>query len=203
MPDLQMNVFVALLAAGQSSRFGSTKQTVGIDGIPMVQRALATAAEVCGNRVITVIGHDWESVLAACAAQAGFVVMNENYKGGLGTSIAAAARACCRSADALVVLMADQPLVTAQHLRTLVERWSGSATEIVASAYDGTEGPPVLFPRETFAELGSLGGDKGARALLRDPRFKLRTVPLEAGAVDIDTPMDLARLSVRPDGGDV
>lgn len=193
MPNRQQRVFAAILAAGQSSRFGSTKQTVEIDGVPMVRRALVTAAEVCGDRVVTVIGHDWEAVLAACAARAGFVVVNENYKDGFGTSIAAAARACRQSADALLVQLADQPLVTSQHLQTLVDSWSGSATEIVASAYDETEGPPVLFPRGAFAQLTALDGDAGARALLHDPRFTVKTVPFEPGAVDIDTPLDLAR----------
>jgi len=197
MPDRQQTVFAAILAAGQSSRFGSTKQTVELDGIPLVERAAAMAARVCESRVITVIGHDWETVLGACAAQPGFVVVNEDYKNGLGTSIAAAASACRRCADALLVLLADQPLVTAEHLQTLIDSWSGSDTEIVASAYDDTEGPPVLFPSAVFDDLRSLQGVQGARLLLRDDRFRLTTVRFEPAAVDIDTPLDLAAIQRR------
>jgi molybdenum cofactor cytidylyltransferase len=90
--------------------------------------------------------------------------------------------------------LADQPLVTAEHLRQLIDSWSGLENEIVATAYSGTQGPPVLFPRDTFDALRSLTGDRGARTILDDSRFSLKTVQFEPAAIDIDTPADLASL---------
>jgi molybdenum cofactor cytidylyltransferase len=197
MPDRQHTIFAAVLAAGSSSRFGSTKQAVELDGLSLVQRAMATAAEVCENRVVTVIGHDWATVLKLVNSQSGFAVFNEDYENGLGTSIAAAARACQRCADAMLVVLADQPLITAGHLQSLIDRWSGADDEIVATAFAGTHGPPVLFPSGAFSALHSLMGDQGARALLRDRRFSLKTVHFEAAAVDIDTPADLTAVVNR------
>lgn len=194
MTDLQQTIFAAVLAAGCSSRFGTTKQAVALDGVPLVRRAIEAATEVCDDRVITVIGHDSAVVLKAMNSHSGFIVVNEDYARGLGSSIATATRVCYRCADALLLLLADQPLVTAEHLRQLLDSWSGLENEIVATAYSGTQGPPVLFPRGTFDTLRSLTGDRGARAILNDSRYSLKTVQFEPAATDIDTPADLAPL---------
>ncbi|MGB5449052.1 MAG: nucleotidyltransferase family protein [Woeseiaceae bacterium] len=194
MPDLEPTVFAAVLAAGSSSRFGSTKQAVLLDGIPLVQRTINTAVRVCGIRVLAVIGHDADAVLAAIGSEPCFIAVNEEHGKGLGSSIATAAHACRGHADALLLLLADQPLITPQHLRSLVKSWSGAANEIVASSYSGTEGPPVLFPSGAFEALQSLAGDRGAHSLFHDRRFTLKTVPFDPAATDIDTPADLAAL---------
>jgi molybdenum cofactor cytidylyltransferase len=195
MPTPAHTLFAAVLAAGCSSRFGSTKQAATLDEIPLVRRAIDTAASACEDRVITVLGHDLATVYRAMGTHSGFIVVNDAYQEGLGSSIAAAARACGPQVDALLLLLADQPLVTPQHLQTLINRWSGADDEIVATAYNGALGPPVLLPRATFDDLRGLGGDQGARALLSDDRFQLKTVRFEAAAVDIDTIQDLAALT--------
>ena len=198
MSNQPRKIFAAILAAGDASRFGSTKQAATLGGIPLVRKAIETAADVCGERVITVIGHDPETVVGAVAAAPGFIVVNENYQDGLGTSIAVAAHTCRNYADAILLLLADQPLVTAEHLQALIDNWSGADDEIVATAFADTVGPPVLFPRGSFSALAALTGDHGAREILRDSRFSIKTVRFDAAAVDIDTPADLASLS----GGD-
>ncbi len=195
MPTPQQPPFAVVLAAGLSSRFGRTKQTVTIDGVALVERAFEAAHAACGDRCITVVGHDAAAVLRAMKANSGFVVVNEDYETGLGSSIAAAARACGAHADALLILLADQALVTAEHLQALIDAWSGADDEIVATAYDDTQGPPVLLPRATFKDLCALTGDVGARGLFQDGRFNLKTVRFEPAAVDVDTPDDLAALT--------
>lgn len=179
------------MAAGRSTRFGSTKQVAEVGGVPLVRRATAAAQRVCGKKVLTVIGHDMARVLAVLADDSGFVVVNDDYETGLASSIVRAVNACRSDAAALLVLMADQALVSAEHLQGLLEEWSGSDDEIVATAYAGTAGPPVLFARGTFADLIALHGDTGARALFDDERFVLKTVLFEPAAIDVDTTADL------------
>lgn len=182
------------MAAGRATRFGATKQLAELGGMPLVRRAAAAAQRVCGENVLTVIGHDMASVLSALGDDSGFVVVNDDYASGLASSIARAVAACRSDAGALLVLMADQALVTAEHLQSLLDAWSGGDDEIVATAYDGTAGPPVLFANGTFADLLALEGDTGARALFDDERFVLKTVLFEPAATDIDTAADLAAL---------
>lgn len=188
-------VFVIVLAAGSASRFGGAKQLAPIDGRPMVVNAVRTAARACGDRTILVTGHESRRIAEACAGAAGFIVVNERYRDGIGTSIAAAVSRLRHVAGAIVVSLADQPLVTAEHLRALVGAWNGADDEIVASGFAGTEGPPALFGRGCFAELAALEGDNGGRALFHDSRFSVTTVAFEPAAIDVDTPADLRRIS--------
>lgn len=195
MTDIRHDVFAAIMAAGCSTRFGSTKQVAELCGTPLVRHATAAAQQVCGENVITVIGHDMSRVLAVLGDDSGFVIVNDDYETGLASSIVRAVHACGSDAAALLLLMADQALVTAEHLQCLLNEWSGSDDEIVATAYAGTAGPPVLFARGTFADLKGLRGDAGARALFDDERFVLKTVLFEPAATDVDTAADLAALS--------
>ena len=91
-------------------------------------------------------------------------------------------------------MLADQPAVTADDLRRLVNTWLRQPNCIVAAQYAGTAGVPAIFPREDFAALSTLRGDAGARALLQRAGDRLVRVPLPSAAIDIDTPEDLAKL---------
>ena len=179
------------MAAGYASRFGATKQLAVFDGVPLVQHAIAAARQVFGGKLLTVLGHDSAAVAGALGPDAGFAVVNDDYARGLGGSIARAANALAGDADAIVVLLADQPMITARHLAALKDAWSGAADEIVATAFADTCGPPVLFPRDCFDELAALQGDSGGRHLLENDRFAVKRIIFEGAAVDIDNPADL------------
>jgi len=187
-------VFAAVLAAGGSQRFGRSKMLESIQGETLVGRATSLAREVCGDCSILVAGHESAAVTSAAGDAPQFVIVNDHYEEGIGGSIALAAKAVSHVADALLLLLADQPLVTAQHLRALMSHWQGADDEIVATAFAETMGPPVLFPRGAFDALGELTGDQGAKSLLQSSRFDVRTIPFEDAAIDIDTPADLKKL---------
>jgi CTP:molybdopterin cytidylyltransferase MocA len=188
-------VFAAVLAAGRSRRFGRSKQLEDFEGEPLVRRAAELAREVCGDRTVLVAGHESAAVIEAAGDAPRYLAVNERYADGIGGSIALVARAVSHVADAVLLLFADQPLITAGHLRTLIDNWSGADDEIMATAFSGTVGPPVLFPRGAFEALGKLSGDKGAKSVLEDPTFKLQAIPFEDAAVDIDTPADVERIT--------
>ena len=192
-PASRENVFVIVLAAGRASRFGATKQLAEFDGQVLVRRAVETAAAVAGDRLALVVGHDWQAVTAACQPLPGFLLVNDGYQRGIGSSIGLAARTLRHAADAFVIVLADQPLITADHLRALIEAWSGSVDEIVATGFSGTLGVPALLPSGCFDDLASLDGDVGAKGLLADERFSVRSIGFTPAAVDIDRPEDLGR----------
>ena len=194
MADSDYRIFALVLAAGRGSRFGATKQLVEIDGQTLVARAARLARRVCGDRSVLVTGHDWQAVADAAEDACRFLVVNEIHERGLGTSIAAGVSAVRHAADAILLLLADQPLITGEHLEALRGYWSGNPREILASNYAGTRGPPVILPRDTFDDLVRLDGDRGANRLFEDRRFVVETVPFEPAAADVDTPADLESL---------
>lgn len=196
-PGPDVTVFVAVLAAGTGSRFGGDKQLAEYNGQTLVSRAVDIANQAVAGNTLLVAGHHSAAVIDSCRQQQGFAVVNDDYKAGLGSSIAAAVRSLPESATALILQLADQPLVTPGHLKNLIEAWSGDPMAIVASEYSETVGPPVLFSRGAFEELALLTDDKGAKNLFTDERFSVRRLRFEPAAVDVDTQDSLNRVVRR------
>ena len=192
-PDNRGNVFAIVLAAGSASRFGRTKQLEVIQGKTLVGRAMSVARDVCGIRTILVAGHESVPVIGA-AGELGYAVVNDDYEAGIGGSIATAVRAIAHVADAILLTLADQPLITATHLESLLDTWSGNDDEIVATSFADALGPPVLFPPSAFDTLTEISGDVGAKSLLDAEAFNVKAVSFADAELDIDTPEDLSRL---------
>ncbi len=158
-------------------------------------RIAAEAAQAATpHRVLLVTGHDAAAVAAACGDAADRVVDNPDFERGMGTSIARGVGMLGRDVAGVIVALADQVLVDAGHLRSLLRAWSGAGDHNVATRFGGIAGPPALFGRAAMAELALLDADEGAREILRSPGFSLSEVAFEAAAHDIDTPADLEAL---------
>lgn len=185
-------LFAIVLAAGKASRFGATKQLAIIEGTTLVARAIRRAESVCGDRSVLVTGMDWQAVAAASEPLCGYLVVNSEYEDGISGSLKAGIAAVSAAAGAVLLMLADQPLVTTTHLRNLVATWHKSPDSIIASAYSTTTGPPVIFPRAYFSELLSVDGDRGAKSVLDANSDRLLVVEFEAASIDIDHPDDLA-----------
>lgn len=188
---------VIVLGAGKSERFGTAKLLAEFRGKPLLHHSLLAAQGACPGDVCLVVGHKSDEIANSAQGLADIVVANEDYANGIGSSIACGIRACGKQADAVVVMLADQPLVSFSHLSELMQTWTGDPDEIVASGFSGVSGPPVLFASGLFSQLGQLSGDVGARKILDDNAQAVRTVDFEAASVDIDTPEDLQALVDR------
>ena len=183
-----------VLAAGESTRFGATKQLARLDGEPLCLRAIRSAEAICGPRTVLVTGHDRAAVASACEPLAGFMVFNPDYRLGLSSSLAAGVRAIRDVSDAVLIMLADQPMISVEHLSTLAATWSASSDSIVASGYADTAGPPVVFPKRFYAALLSMEGDRGAKGVIADNAGHAIVVECAEAAVDVDRPGDLEKL---------
>ena len=193
-PPSTPRIRACVLAAGLSSRFGATKLVHKVRGQPLVQHALEAAQETCHGQVTLVVGHDAEAIQTAAGGLFDSVVTNDQYQDGIGSSIATGIRACRNGADAILVILGDQPLVTGEHLANIIAAWTGNESEIIATLFDDISCPPILFPRGAFDALSALSGDLGAREVLKNNKFDIRTVEFPPAQYDVDTPEDLQRI---------
>ena len=193
-------IIAIVLAAGKAERFGRTKLIAELNGKPLLQYSLAAAQQACPGNVCLVAGHDADKVIAAAAGIPDRVVVHSSYANGMGSSIAAGVDACATDADAILLLLADQPLITGQYLQQLIQTWTGNDTEIIASGFDDVRSPPILFPEKSFTALRNLSGDQGARSVLASDDFAAAGITCEDARFDIDRLADLEFFDRNQDG---
>jgi CTP:molybdopterin cytidylyltransferase MocA len=216
-----------LLAAGEGSRFGQPKALVELNGQTLAERGVSLLRAGGADPILVVVGavpvelhgthtvynSQWRtgmgsslraalqalsdasatsaaSTSAGTAEAADSTEVGSSSDTGVGTGIG-------RDVGAVVVALADQPLVGAEAVARLIAAYRDGATVAVA-AYDGQARNPVLLARECWADVIAMAtGDQGARTFLR-ARPDLVTV-VECGDTgrpdDIDTPADLARIA--------
>ncbi len=91
-------------------------------------------------------------------------------------------------------MLADQPLITADHLTKLIRKCVAVPRAIAATSFADTVGAPAVFSRHYFGQLLELRGDMGARPLIMQHREQTISLRFDDAAVDIDRPEDLSDL---------
>jgi nicotine blue oxidoreductase len=188
---MRTRVAGVLLAAGKGTRLGRPKALVEIAGESLVDRGVAMLRAGGAVPIVVVTGAATVEPLGA------LIVHNPDWRSGMGSSLVAGLTALPEAALAVVIALADQPLVGSQAVRRLIAAHHEGASVAVA-AYDGQPRNPVLIAREHWPEvIAASVGDVGARAFLRS-RGDLVTL-VECGDTgspdDVDTPADLARVT--------
>jgi molybdenum cofactor cytidylyltransferase len=186
-----------IIAAGSSSRLGQPKQLLVSQEETLLHRAIRLANEVDTHPVLVVLGAHREQIELGVDLSAARVVVNPDWEEGMAASIRVAILALrerASGAAGVLLMVCDQPAVTAEHLRRMLAAFEQDRNSAIASVYAGKRGIPAIFPRASFAELLALRGDTGARGLLSDPNRQVIELALEGGGVDIDRPEDLLHL---------
>jgi molybdenum cofactor cytidylyltransferase len=123
-------------------------------------------------------------------------VFNPLWEAGMASSIRTGVEALIGAgADAAILLLCDQPHVTADVISRLVEARRATGSPLVASAYGGGFGVPALFDMTLFAELTRLEGAAGAKQVIKRHASEAHFLPFPGGEVDVDTPDDFTRLT--------
>lgn len=187
-----------LLAAGGSSRLGRPKQLVRYRGKALIRHAAEALVDAGCSPVGVVLGYEVGGSTAELSDLAVDIFINEEWKSGMGSSIVHGIRQLLLIEPALaavLITLCDQPQITHEYLERFLVLFRDSGAGIISSEQRDIKGVPALFSRDHFDELLSLRGDIGARDLIRRSG-KVATIRTDAVFSDVDTPEDLAKLSI-------
>jgi molybdenum cofactor cytidylyltransferase len=221
-PNGMPNIGTVILAAGESSRLGQPKQLVQFRGKSLVRRIVDAATEAGCEPILIVTGSDAAAETSMrpphlnplplkrgeerttsralvdligreLKQTSATLVENENWRGGIGSSIRRGVQSLIDNAsnlEAIVVLVCDQPFVDARTIKGLIALREKTNKPLVASAYSGTLGVPALFDRSCFPELIELSDESGAKSIIMRNRERVAEFPFPQGEIDIDTVAD-------------
>lgn len=184
-----------ILAAGESTRFGSPKQLLDWKGKPFVRQIAETALRAGLEPVLVVTGFRHPDVESALRDLPVTIVHNFGYTQGQSASIKAGVEALPSKTGATIFLLADQPQIPVEVVRALTEAHARDLPTILAPLVrEERRANPVLFDRVAFPHLLQLTGDTGGRAIF--DKFRVSYLPWHDDTLlfDVDKPEDYERL---------
>jgi molybdenum cofactor cytidylyltransferase len=187
-----------ILAAGTSSRIGEDrhKLLLPLGDRPVIAHVLDAVLASQARPVLLVLGHRSAQLRAVLAPYLAHPevhpVDNPHYQQGMSTSIHAGITELAHlvpDCDSALIMLGDQPLLSAAILDTLIEARHTTHSRIIAPLYQGQRGNPVLFERNLFPELREVQGDEGGRAVLTRHRTEVTSIELGSthANYDVDT----------------
>jgi CTP:molybdopterin cytidylyltransferase MocA len=197
----RMRLGAVLLAAGEAKRMnGINKLALEMQGVPLLKRALFALSGAGVDEVAVVLGHEADALEPLVRDFPVSVVRNERYREGQMSSVHAGLAALPGPFDAVLICLADQPLLSGQDIQALVgafkKREHGFA---VVPTVHGRRGNPVILDWNAREEILAGGNDLGCRQLLeRNPEgVAAFTTENDHYVIDLDTPEDLRTLEAR------
>ncbi|WP_163323601.1 nucleotidyltransferase family protein [Draconibacterium mangrovi] len=191
------NIPIVLLAAGASLRMGQSKPLLRWGGQSLIEHQLNTLLST-GNPVVVVLGNQAENIIPILHDLPVKFTINENWEQGMGTSIAAGVKFVDQlfpDCKAVLITLIDQPLITTDHLNTLLADFEpGDQQIIVSQAELGWQGVPVIFDRFYFKELSELSGKQGAKTIFRNYIHQVKAIACGDILEDMDTPAQYIKL---------
>lgn len=200
-----------LLAAGASSRMGENKLSLPIGETFIGNMSLKAALFSKLDHVLIITSQEkkaeWLNALDLDIKKSTFpcsweeIISHESNQGQSASLKTGIEHAQKMRAEAVVILLGDQPFMTADKINQVIDIYSASVESDPVPFFSahrnfGTIMPPILFPESFFFDLLSLSGDTGARILLKEIKFQHGMFIDSEDLItftDIDTPEDYIR----------
>ena len=192
-----MTVAAVVLAAGGSRRLGQPKQLLAYRGATLLDATLAMARSAGLAQVVVALGGAADEVSGRVDLSGVDVVLNPDFADGCSTSIRSALARVSDDAQGVVLLLGDQPGVTAATVEALV---TGAREHAVGvCAYDDGPGHPLWFRRSMFETLVGLHGDKAVWKLVDAGDDVVHVAVAGRAPRDVDTWDDYQSLLGEPE----
>lgn len=191
-------VGAVLLVAGEGARMGGRpKSLLELGGVPLIRRQLIALSGAGVDEVVVVLGHHAEHIEPVVQAFPVTLARNLAPQDGQVSSLRIGLAALTGKLDAVLVALADQPLINAQDITSLIAAYKKRAegTSVVVPMVGGEPGNPVMFSAEVREQILGSGANVGCRQWRAANRQAVHAFVTDNRRfrVDVDTEDDIAR----------
>jgi molybdenum cofactor cytidylyltransferase len=198
-------VYGIVLASGFSRRMGKQKLLLSWQNTPLLEHVLTTAQNSSLREVLSIIPAGDEECSRINKQSNCHTVYNDNPERGIGYSLALGVKQIPRTADAVIILLGDQPELKRDDIENVILRYqdllenqSDSKVIIQTQYTDNKVGHPILFSKHFFSDISQLDGDRGGNSIITSNlKYKSLVESKHAYPDDIDTIEDFNRLLDR------
>jgi molybdenum cofactor cytidylyltransferase len=198
LTPIESNIAIIIPAAGASRRLGSPKQLLKWGSSTLLSHAMKTAEELDQKEIVVVLGAHYDKIRSEIDDNSIQILKNEDWKKGLGSSIAVGVEYLLNAKDdydAVLIMLADQPLITALYLKAMIEKFKVDQNQIVTTGYEsGKHGVPAVFGKKYFNDLSALTGDRGAGELIKKSASFVTSIGVTPAISDVDTEEDYNKI---------
>lgn len=183
---------VLILAAGSSSRMGTSKQMLPVDGTSLLAKTISTVIHSNLEDIVVVLGSNADEHRIAANEFPVTTIINNDWHKGMGTSIRVGVKHFQANdvIKGIIILVCDQPRLTADVIVSIIDKQKQTHKSVIASHYANTLGVPALFMRNFFDRLLTLDDDQGAKRIILNDRNQVSEVEFPDGGIDLDTKED-------------
>ncbi len=179
-------VSAILLAAGESKRMGEPKLLMPFGRSTILEQTIDNLLNSAVSEVIVVLGYRAEEVMPKIGTKPVKLAINPIYHQGMSTSIITGLNLIDDRAEAVMLVLADQPFVDSKIINRLIQQFYAHNKGIVIPAYQSKRGHPIIFAIKYKAELSGLKGDIGGRQLIEKHPEDVLEVAVNSPSINID-----------------
>lgn len=180
------NIHILVLAAGKSERMGEPKMSLDICGETLLQKTVKNTISSKVENITVVLNKDYKFLGEDLNHLPVNIIWNDSSNRGMSHSIVLGIKNSLDDTENIMILLADQPGITAELIDQLILQHKEEDFLITQPRYLDGPGHPVIFNKILFDELLEVTGDRGGREIIK--KFKSQRQFMD---VDFNQPMDL------------
>ncbi len=179
-------VSAILLAAGESKRMDVPKLLLPFGSGTILEQTINNLLNSKLDEIIVVVGCRAREMIQMIANRPVKIIVNPIYGQGVSTSIVKGLSLVDDRAPAIMLVLADQPLIDSETINQIIEAFFSHNKGIVIPTHKGKRGHPVIFSTKYKKELLGLKGDVGGRQILKKHFDDILEVAVDTQSINID-----------------
>jgi len=188
-------IWAMILAAGESKRMGKPKLLLPYGEKTIIETIVKTVVSSNVENTLVILGSEREKIEEKIKNFPVKIVYNRDFRSGMLSSVQCGFKAVPEETRAVLVVLGDQPKISADVINKLIDAYKSTGKGIVLPVYKKERGHPVLIDVKYGEEVENLSPEVGLRGTVYNHPEDILEVEVETPSIfqDIDDESDYKR----------